>query len=178
MKLFRCFSLFAAFFVLTACSSVTVKDYAQEKPVLKLEEYFNGTLDAHGVFQGRDGMIKQRFHVLIKASWKDGVGTLDEDFTYSDGTKSRRVWTLRPQGNGKYTGTASDVVGEAKGEVAGNAFHWKYVLDLKVGEKTYRVNFDDWMWLMDDKVMLNKSAMSKFGFHLGDVILSFSKRSP
>jgi hypothetical protein len=29
---------------------------------------------------------------------------------------------------------------------------------------------------MDDKVMLNRSAMSKWGFHLGDVTLSFYKR--
>ena len=29
---------------------------------------------------------------------------------------------------------------------------------------------------MDDKVMLNRAAMSKFGFGLGAVTLSFSKR--
>jgi len=32
------------------------------------------------------------------------------------------------------------------------------------------------MFLMDDKVMLNRAAMSKFGFSLGAVTLSFSKR--
>lgn len=31
------------------------------------------------------------------------VGVLDEDFTYSDGTKGRRVWTLKRGADGKFT---------------------------------------------------------------------------
>jgi hypothetical protein len=31
------------------------------------------------------------------------------------------------------------------------------------------------MFLVDDRVMLNKARMSKFGVHLGDVTLSFQK---
>jgi hypothetical protein len=38
------------------------------------------------------------------------------------------------------------------------------------------VQFDDWMYLMDDKVMLNKAEMSKFGIRLGEVTLSFIKK--
>jgi hypothetical protein len=38
------------------------------------------------------------------------------------------------------------------------------------------VQFDDWMYLMNDKVMLNKAAMSKWGVNLGEVTLSFVKR--
>lgn len=164
------------FGVLTGCSTAQIKDYEKEQPVLKMEQYFNGTLDAYGIFQDRSGLVVKRFHVVIKATWKDGVGTLDEDFKYSDGTTSRRVWTLKKKSENKYIGTASDVVGEAIGETAGNAFRWRYTLDLPVGDKSYHVQFDDWMFLMDDKVMLNKSAMSKFGIHLGEVTLSFYKR--
>jgi hypothetical protein len=86
------------------------------------------------------------------------------------------VWTLRKQPNGQYIGTAADVVGEAIGITAGNALRWKYVLALPVGDKVYDVNFEDWMFLMNDKVMLNRAEMSKFGFRLGEVTLSFSKR--
>ena len=39
----------------------------------------------------------------------------------------------------------------------------------------YEVQFDDWMFLMDDRVMLNRATMSKFGVRLGEVLLSFSK---
>ncbi len=162
--------------MLSACSTTDVAMYAKEKPSLDLKEYFNGTVDAWGMFQDRKGEVVKRFTVVIKCSWQGEVGTLDEDFTYSDGTKQKRVWTLKKQTNGQYIGTAADVVGEAIGIISGNALRWKYVLALPVGDKVYNVTFDDWMFLMDDKVMLNRAVMSKFGFKLGEITLSFSKR--
>ena len=161
---------------LSACASTGVEQYRNEQPVLKLEQYFSGQLDAWGVFQGRSGDVKKRFHVLIDARWEGNTGVLDEHFTWSDGTKSRRVWTLVRQPDGSYRGTADDVVGEAIGELAGNALRWRYVLDLPVDGKVYKVDFDDWMFLMNDKVMLNRSYMSKWGFNLGEVTLTFVKR--
>lgn len=163
--------------MLTACSTVNVAQYAQEKPVLDMQQYFNGTIDAWGMFQDRSGQVVKRFTVVILCSWKDGVGTLDEDFSYSDGTKQKRVWTLKKGQDGEYIGTAADVVGSAIGNTAGNALRWRYVLALPVGNKVYHVNFDDWMFLMDDRVMLNRAVMSKFGFKLGEVTLSFRKRT-
>jgi hypothetical protein len=163
--------------MLSACSTTDVTQYAQQKPVLDMQQYFNGTIDAWGMFQDRSGTVIKRFTVVMQCSWKDGIGTLDEDFTYSDGTKQKRIWTLRKNASGQFIGTANDVVGEAIGNTAGNALNWKYVLALPVDGKIYHVNFDDWMFLMDDKVMLNRAVMSKFGFRLGEVTLSFSKRS-
>jgi hypothetical protein len=162
---------------LAACSAPLQPDhYALEKPELDIERYFNGTLDAHGMFQDRSGKVIKRFTVVMRGSWVGDVGTLDEDFTYSDGTKQKRIWTLRKTGPGRYTGTAPDVVGSAEGIVSGNALRWKYVLALPVDDKIYHVDFEDWMFLMDQKVMLNRAEMSKFGFGLGAVTLSFSKR--
>jgi hypothetical protein len=46
---------------------------------------------------------------------------------------------------------------------------------LKALPRTYDVQFDDWMYLMDDRVMLNKAVMSKFGLRLGEVTLTFVK---
>ena len=161
---------------LTACASTGVEHYRAETPVLDLKTYLNGTLDAWGMFQGRSGEVKKRFHVVIDARWDGDTGVLDESFTWSDGTTSKRVWTLRLQPDGSFRGRADDVVGEAVGEVAGNALRWRYVLALPVDDKVYNVDFDDWMFLMDDKVMLNRSYMSKWGFRLGEVTLTFVKR--
>lgn len=161
---------------LTACASPGVEQYRAEQPALDLKTYLNGTLDAWGMFQGRSGEVKKRFHVVIDAKWEGETGVLDENFTWSDGTTSRRVWTLKRQADGTYRGTADDVVGEAVGELAGNALRWRYVLALPVDGKTWQVDFDDWMFLMDDKVMLNRSYMSKWGFRLGEVTLTFVKR--
>ena len=174
----RFWLILVAVFGLWGCSSVNIDDYRAEKPVLELRDYFNGTLDAWGMFQDRSGKVVRRFHVLIEASWQGEVGTLDERFAYSDGSTQRRVWTITRLGPGRYSGRADDVVGEASGEAAGNALRWRYVLALPVEGTVYNVDFDDWMFLMDDKVMLNRSLMSKFGFRLGEVTLSFVKRTP
>ncbi len=161
---------------LSGCAAPGVETYVAERPRLDLERYFNGTVDAWGMFQDRGGRVMKRFHVTIDASWRDGVGTLDEAFAYSDGSTSRRVWTIRRVAENEYRGTAADVVGEARGEARGNALRWRYVLRLDVDGKRYDVDFDDWMFLLDDEVMLNRSVMSKFGVRLGEVILSFRRR--
>ncbi len=162
--------------LLAACAAPRVETYRDEKPVLDLATYFNGKVDAWGMFSDRSGKVVKRFKVAIDGSWKDNVGTLVEDFNYSDGTTSRRVWTITRLDAHRYRGSAADVIGEAVGEAHGNALRWRYVLALEVDGKTYNVDFDDWMYLMDDEVMLNVSAMSKFGFRLGELTLSFRKR--
>ena len=166
--------------LLLACSSPNVSQYANEKPTLDLSEYFSGTIDAYGIFTDRSGVVKKRLTVLIKANWQviDGkkVGTLDESFDYSDGTKQKRIWTLTEVSPGKYVGSADDVVGEALGDAAGNALNWVYTLALPVDGTIYHVQFNDWMYLVTPKVMLNKAKMSKFGIDLGEVTLSFYKR--
>ena len=134
--------------VLGGCAGPTPADYAAETPVLDLKTYFNGDLVAHG---------------------------LDERFTYSDGKTERRVWRLTDEGGGRWSGRADDVVGVAQGVAAGNTLNWRYTLSLPVDGKVYEVQFDDWMYLMDERVMLNKAVMSKFGVRLGEVTLSFYK---
>ena len=166
--------------ILFGCAGQQITNYANEKPTLDLSEYFNGTIDAYGIFTDRSGVVKKRFTVLIVANWQviDGkkVGTLDESFDYSDGTKQKRIWKLTELAPGKYIGKADDVVGEANGASAGNALNWAYTLALPVDGTVYHVQFDDWMYLLTPKVMLNKAKMSKFGIELGEVTLSFYKR--
>ena len=166
----------ASVLALAGCAAPSIQDYASQTPVLDLRSYFNGTLDGYGIFTDRGGKVVRRFTVVIRCSWSGDEGVLDEDFSYSDGSKSRRVWTIVRQAAGRYTGTAGDVVGTAQGESRGNALRWTYVMALEVDGKTYHVDFDDWMYLQDDKVMLNKSVMSKFGLRLGEVILAFRRR--
>jgi len=168
--------LISALALLTACSTPQIDDYAKEKPVLELDKYFNGTLDAYGVFTDRSGQVVKRFTVVMDCTWSGNNGVLDEAFTYSDGTKQRRVWRLTRHADGRFTGQADDVVGTANGQQRGNAFYWTYTLALPVDGNIINVQFDDWMYLMNDKVMLNKASMSKWGVGLGEVTLSFVKR--
>ncbi len=177
MKRFLCSTAiaFGLALGLVACASPTPSDYAAEKPVLDLQRYFNGDITAHGIFTDRSGKVVRRFTVLMKCQWAGDEGVLDEAFTYSDGKSDRRVWKLKKLPDGKYTGTAGDVIGTAIGQAAGNAFQWAYTLKLPVNDSVYEVQLDDWMYLIDEHVMLNKAVMRKFGIRLGEVTLSFHK---
>lgn len=160
---------------LSGCAAPRVSDYAQERPVLDIARYFNGRVLAHGMFQDRFGKVVKRFTVVMDCEWSGNQGVLDERFTFSDGSSERRVWRLTKHGDGRITGTADDVVGEAVGYTAGNAFHWKYTLRQPIGDKVYEVQLDDWMLLIDERVMLNRASMSKFGVRLGSLTLAFTK---
>ena len=164
---------------LTSCAAPDVSQYAGKGPVLDLKTYFNGRLMAHGMFMKRGGEVARRFKVTMDASWRQDngiwVGTLDEAFEYDDGEKQQRIWTLREISPGVFEGTAPDVVGKATGRSSGHALRWQYTLSLPVGQDRYEVHFDDWMHLIDDRVMLNKAVMTKFGIQWGEVFLSFQK---
>ncbi|QRX83942.1 DUF3833 domain-containing protein [Glaciimonas sp. PAMC28666] len=177
MKSFLKILLVMLVVLLSGCSTTSEGNtYADQQPTLSLPQYFNGTLDAWGMFQDRSGKVVKRFTVVIQCKWEGDTGTLDEDFTYSDGTKQRRIWTLKKIGPNKFTGTAADIVGEAIGITDGNTLRWKYVLALPVNGHTINVSFDDLMVQMDQRIMLNHAVMSKFGFKVGDISLSFTKR--
>lgn len=156
---------------LGGCAGVTVFDYSDETPRLVPEAFFEGELVAHGLLKDRGGRVTRRFVAGIDATWEDGVGTLDERFVFADGEESRRVWTLRPDGEGNYIGTAGDVVGEAPVSVAGNAMFLKYTLRVPFGDGTIDVQIDDRMYLVDDDTLLNESIMRKFGFRVGEIVL-------
>lgn len=151
-------------------------EYARERPLLDLRSYFDGRIDGWGMFTDRSGKVVRRFVVTIAARWEGDEGVLDEDFSWSDGTKQKRIWRIRKLPDGRYIGRADDVVGEAQGRASGNTLHWTYTLALPVDGRTWHVQMDDWMHLVDEDMLLNRTAMRKFGIHLGDVTLSFRKR--
>ena len=126
----------AAAALVAGCASPTPNDYAAEKPLLDLKTYFSGELVAHGLFTDRAGKVARRFVVQMTGTWQGKNGTLDERFTYSDGSTERRIWRLTDEGNGRWTGRADDVVGVAEGQSAGNALNWRYTLKLPVDAPT------------------------------------------
>lgn len=161
---------------LAGCAGVKPDAYSSQTPVLDLARYFNGTIDGWGMVQDRSGAVLRRFHVVIEARWNGDNGTLDESFDWSDGRKEKRVWTVRKGAGGRYTGTAGDVVGEATGVAAGNALQWVYVLRLPEDQGGWQVDVDDWMYLVDEATLLNRSTIRKFGIRFADITIAFRKR--
>jgi hypothetical protein len=163
------------FMLLSACASQKLDDYSGNEPKADLKSYFNGTIKAWGLIQDFSGKVVSRFDVTMHGSWKGDVGTLKEDFNYYDGTKQQRVWTITRTADGKYEGSASDIIGKAEGATNGNAVRWSYDMNVPIDGKTFRISFDDWMWRMNDGVMINRSYLKKFGFTVAELTLFMKK---
>lgn len=106
-----------------------------------------------------------------------------EPSAYSDQKPAldlKRYFDGTPDGWGMFQdrsgGSAEDVVGQAEGIAAGNALRWRYVMALPIDGRVWHVDLDDWMFLIDERVLLNRATMSKFGLRLGEVTLSLTRR--
>ena len=155
--------------------STSVNHYSNTTPELKLEEFYDGKLTAYGMVQNRSGEVLRRFRVDMEGTWEDNKGRLDETFFYDDGEQQQRTWYLEKRSNGQYSGTADDVVKPARGETNGYALNWRYTLTIPVDDNTWDINFDDWMYLIDEKRLINRAQMKKWGFTVGEVTLWIEK---
>lgn len=160
---------------MASCSKVTIQSYANTQPELDLREFFKGKLRVYGMLHNRSGEVTRRFTADIDASWQGERGILDERFVFDDGEKSTRVWQLEHLGGGRYVGSAGDVRGQAQGQVQGFAFNWQYVLEVPYKGDTLTLKLDDWLYLISENRLLNRTEMKKFGFRVGEIVLVIEK---
>lgn len=160
---------------LFACSSIDPKIYSENKPKMDIRNYLNGKLEAHGILQDRSGKMIKSFYVTMTGTWNGNSGKLEEDFIFSDGKKDHRVWEINFSDDNNFTAKAHDTVGIATGQQYGNAFKMSYVLKIDVDGKKYDINLTDWIYLVDDKTAINVTKMTKFGFNVGTLTISFKK---
>lgn len=161
--------------ILSGCSQMQIDQISQSQPELRIEEYFDGKVYAWGIFEDRFGNIRRQFQVEIDGEWDGKTLTLDEQFLYDDGERDQRIWEITSSTTGSYKGLAEDVIGSASGTSQGNALNWQYDIDLKVGDGSWRVTFDDWMLLQQGGVLINRAYVKKWGFTIGTVTLSFMR---
>ena len=173
-RLNKLFGFLGVIMIFSGCSS-TMEHYRGQKPELKLNTFFNGKIKAWGVVMSRSGVVKRRFVADLIGEWQGPVGVLKENFTYDNGETQYREWTLKVLDNGKISGTASDVDGEAKGQTLGFAMNWHYVLKINLDGTVYHISLDDGLFLVNEKSMINKATMTKFGFKVGEVLLFMQK---
>lgn len=164
--------------LLHGCAAVKIEDLPKTKQTLVIEEYFAGPSKAYGIIFDRSGVPQRQFSVDLVGTWDETAQTLtlDEDFIFNDGENSQRKWVITKVGDNQYTGKAEDVVGKATGISHGNAFQWKYVLEVPYKGSTIDLSIDDWLYLNDDDVLINRSIMYKYGFKVGEIVISFNKK--
>ena len=163
--------------LLTSCTGNKMKptDFKDQKPRLIIEDYLSGNVKAWGVLQNRSGKVTRQFKADLNGKWDGSQLILDEVFNWTDGEKQTRQWTITKIDEHNYEGTASDVVGKAKGYSYGPAFKFEYVLLVPVKGKNVKITFDDWIFMQDERVAINRATMTKFGIKVAELTVMFVK---
>ncbi len=152
-----------------------IEDFANTNPEFKLMEFFEGNVKAWGIVEDRFGNIRRQFKVDMKGTIENDILTLEEDFEYADGEIDKRIWKFSKLDKKSYKGLANDIIGVAIAKEQGNAFNMKYKMDLDLGFAELRVNFNDWMFRIDEETIINKATINKFGLNIATVTLFFRK---
>ncbi len=176
MKRLGIIATIGALIMLSGCLNHNLDAYTNTMPQADIKAYFDGPIKAWGIVQDWRGRVVRRFDVHMVGQWTGDVGTLTEQFNYYDGETQQRVWTIKKLADGGYEGTASDILDKATGKSEGSAVRWRYVMDLPVGDTTYRIRFDDWMWMMNDGVLINRSYLKKFGLTVSELTIFMQKQ--
>ena len=164
-------------FLLTNCVTNKMKpeDFKGKEPRLIIEKYLEGNVKAWGLLQNRSGEVTRQFSADLNGKWDGKQLILDEKFNWTDGEVQTRQWTINKIDEHHYEGTASDVVGTAKGFSYGPAFKFEYVLLVPVKGKNIKITFDDWIFMQDERVAINRATMTKFGFKVAELTVMFVK---
>ena len=164
------------FFILTGCTNKMKRtDYKDKNSSEIIEDYLSGKVKAWGVLQNRSGKVTRQFKADLNGKWDGTQLILDETFNWTDGEKQTRQWTIKKIDKHNYEGSASDVVGKAKGFSYGPAFKFEYVLLVPVKGKDIKITFDDWIFMQDEKVAINRATMTKFGIKVAELTVMFFK---
>tara|TARA_B100001250_G_scaffold281139_1_gene243413 strand:+ start:369 stop:836 length:468 start_codon:yes stop_codon:yes gene_type:complete len=151
------------------------EDFKDQKPRLIIEDYLLGNVKAWGILQNRFGKVTRQFSANLNGKWDGKELILDEKFNWSDGEVQTRQWQIKKIDKHNYEGTAGDVVGKARGYSYGSAFKFEYVLLVPVKGREMKITFDDWIFMQDEKVAINRAKMTKFGIKVAELTVVFVK---
>lgn len=171
------FLKFSIMFFLCLLSSGcnTIEHYNGKKPKMDFKNFFKGKVKGTGVIFDYMGRQIRSFKVIIDGTVDDNKLTMDEEFDFDDGEKQYRVWKVQFAKNNDFTATAGDVIGDATGRQRGNAVNLKYTLNIPYKDSSINLKMDDFMYMVTEKTILNRTKMKKFGVKVGEVIIFMEK---
>ena len=153
------------------------EDFAGRGPAFALEDFFAGQGKAWGLFQDRLGNVRKQFVADTHGTWDADRNklTLTESFTYDDGSQEERTWQITKLDDTRYRAETEDLVGSAKIRAHGNAVNLRYRMTVPINGKSVALDFDDWMFRQGDDMVIDRATVTKWGFQIGTLIISFQR---
>jgi hypothetical protein len=157
---------------------MAIDDFVGTVPVFLPEQFFAGQLEGWAVIESPIGGLQKR--ASIKASGRidqeTGAILFTETYTFDDGHSDTLHWTIRKSGPGDYVGIENRLDGEAFGEQAGCAFHWKYTRETpQPNGKSTKLNFDDWFYAIDEHACIVRGSSGRAGLPFATAHVTYRK---
>ena len=153
-------------------------DFAGQGPEMDVRRYLDGPIQCEGVIYGPLGRVASRFVADMHGEWNGSTGTLREVFRYDSGRVQERQWTLTLGNDGKIRAEAPDLVGSGSGETSGPGVRLSYRIRLDEEAGGHVLNVTDWMYLMDNGTIMNRSQFRKFGIKVAELVATMRQKEP
>ena len=144
-------------------------NYAATGPAFDIKQHLNGPIISEGMIHGPSGRLASRFVADMKGEWDGKTGTLAESFRYDNGSTQERKWYLTLGENGSFTAFADDIIGTAQGQISGATLSMTYRIRLTEAAGGHVLSVTDWLYLMENGTILNRSELRKFGIKVAEL---------
>lgn len=149
----------------------TPEDYAAGRSgAFEIRRHLNGPMLCEGVIYGPLGRVTSRFQAEFDIAWTGDTGVMTERFRYDDGSEQERAWHLSVGSDGRIRATADDVVGEGQGVQSGDSVRLNYRLRLPDASGGHVLDVVDWMYLVPNGTIINRSQFRKFGIKVAELV--------
>jgi len=152
-------------------------DYSGEAPPFDIRTQLSGELLMEGVIYGPTGRVSARFVADAQARWSGNRCVMTEDFRYESGRRQRREWRLTLGNDGAIRAEADDVPGGGLGRQSGSAVVLRYPIRLPDDAGGHVLKVTDWMYLMPNGTIMNRSQFRKFGFKVAELVATIRRRT-
>ncbi len=152
-------------------------DYDGQGPDFDIRTHLTGPILCEGVIYGPTGRVTSRFVADFEAYWEGNVGTLKESFRYDSGATQEREWRLTLGNDGRIKAEAPDLVGTGAGWQRGSGVQLNYRIRLPEDSGGHVLSATDWMYLVENGAIINRSQFRKFGFKVAELVATMRPKT-
>jgi len=146
------------------------QDYTNNTPDFDIREQLSGPIACEGVIYGPTGRVTSRFIAEFHGEWHGNEGRMTEHFRYDSGAVQDREWRLSLSETGRIRAEASDLVGVGTGQQMGSGVCLNYTIRLPESAGGHALDVVDWMYLVENGTIINRSQFRKFGIKVGELV--------
>ena len=142
---------------------------------LKFEKFFTGEVIGKGnliLFFPKKTV--KNLYVIFKGVFKNNKLKLIEKYIENE-KKIIRNWNFEKKSNTLFIGNEKNVKGKIVVHINKNNLKMRYYFKLLIWRFTVTVLINDYMFLINEKEIVNTTYVSKFGINLAKVVLLYKK---